>query len=403
MGKTPVKSSRRQKRKFPDPSILLCPNVPFWLRGLSPREIRGKTWWDRKRKGAYARFDGKCWACGAECPQRGLQAHEIYDYDYERRSAKLREIVALCPGCHSFIHDQFSEVWARQYRTTEKRKRVRRHAEAMDQRFCILKKNRLMEKWHHKDDAYWKSVWNHLADKCLAQGDLSRKTVRKLVESLACKTEESEWALSEMTIVGSYHEKLPRKTARRLIEAGLAILDGSLSENSPTYQVVRGLPNEVVASFMREHNHGWHLVVNGRKYRRNPDEAIWPLSDVSLSGNLDNFISGRITGRITCHGGRVGSGPLRIKVIDRKTNELVGLAAYQNVSKKMLRDGFFYHVLCSSEALSPRDKYLVRAVKKAPGKYLQGEASVTAVAKRRKYSVDIKLLDPRTRRKKQHK
>ena len=85
------------------------PNIPKPLHGTVPREIRGKSWWNKVRKAAYAEGDFKCWVCGVSKHfaryHRWLEGHESYDIDYEKGTVKLKEIVALCHSCHNFIHD----------------------------------------------------------------------------------------------------------------------------------------------------------------------------------------------------------------------------------------------------------------------------------------------------------
>lgn len=91
------------------PKILLHPNLPAPLHGLSPRSIKGQAWWDIQRRAAYAEKDFHCHACGihkslAKYAQQ-LEAHEQYTIDYEKGKMEISGIVALCPLCHSFIHN----------------------------------------------------------------------------------------------------------------------------------------------------------------------------------------------------------------------------------------------------------------------------------------------------------
>lgn len=108
------------------PELLLHPLIPPPLHGIAPRVILGQQWWDEQRKIAYAKHDHKCHACGIEgkaTKKKYLEAHEAYDIDYENFVVTLKEVVALCPYCHKFIHVgrllvQFREGYAsRQYTT----------------------------------------------------------------------------------------------------------------------------------------------------------------------------------------------------------------------------------------------------------------------------------------------
>ena len=98
---------------FTKPELLLHPNIPLPMHGLSPRAIKGQKWWDLKRREAYANNNYHCYSCGVFADfdterQRfrdlKLHAHECYDINYEQCFMELKEIVALCPFCHDYIH-----------------------------------------------------------------------------------------------------------------------------------------------------------------------------------------------------------------------------------------------------------------------------------------------------------
>lgn len=85
--------------------LLLHPNIPKPLFGVNPRSIKGTYWWDKTRKEVYA--TGVCAACEtpkAKIYKNRLEAHECYEVDYAQGIARVADIVALCPSCHSFIH-----------------------------------------------------------------------------------------------------------------------------------------------------------------------------------------------------------------------------------------------------------------------------------------------------------
>ena len=69
------------------------------------------------RKEVYALTDNHCAACGvhksqAACKQ-WMEAHEIYDINYNEGTATMTEIVPLCHFCHAFIHSGLLRIRAR--------------------------------------------------------------------------------------------------------------------------------------------------------------------------------------------------------------------------------------------------------------------------------------------------
>ena len=100
------------------PDLLCCPNVPKPLHGINPRTILGVKWWDYKRREAYHKANYCCCACGVSKQEadykQWLEGHEYYDLDYVNGTAVLKEIVALCYSCHSFIHSGRLYVMYRQ-------------------------------------------------------------------------------------------------------------------------------------------------------------------------------------------------------------------------------------------------------------------------------------------------
>jgi hypothetical protein len=90
------------------PELLFHSQIPKPLHGCAPRVIKGDEWWEEQKRLAESRSRFRCQACGvsknmAEVHQ-WLEAHEVYDIDWERGRMTLREVVALCHLCHSCIH-----------------------------------------------------------------------------------------------------------------------------------------------------------------------------------------------------------------------------------------------------------------------------------------------------------
>jgi hypothetical protein len=101
----PKKPKRPHKTK---PKLLLDSSIPRPLHGVNPRTIRGKVWWDRERKAAYAYNADHCHACGVHKRDAKLfswlEAHEIYTNNYAKHRTTFVGIVALCHCCHAVIH-----------------------------------------------------------------------------------------------------------------------------------------------------------------------------------------------------------------------------------------------------------------------------------------------------------
>ncbi len=101
-------------KRFMRPELLTHPHIPGGLAGVNPRSIMGREWWDEMRRDAYQRNNGHCFACGGfsgnDPYKPWLEAHECYDFDYDNKVMKFREVSALCHSCHSFIHS--GRLWA---------------------------------------------------------------------------------------------------------------------------------------------------------------------------------------------------------------------------------------------------------------------------------------------------
>lgn len=95
------------------PNILTCKRVPLPLWGVNPRSILVKideNWWNRIRLKVYESQGFHCACCGIhQKDQIGwvknqLDAHELYDINYQTGEMRLKAIVPLCKACHAGIH-----------------------------------------------------------------------------------------------------------------------------------------------------------------------------------------------------------------------------------------------------------------------------------------------------------
>lgn len=82
------------------------------LRSALPAEV-----WDRIRKKAYARANGRCMICGA--PTARLEAHELWEYDDERGIQRLNNVIAICRPCHEVIHIGRTQLMGREREASE--------------------------------------------------------------------------------------------------------------------------------------------------------------------------------------------------------------------------------------------------------------------------------------------
>jgi hypothetical protein len=60
--------------------------------------------WQKLRVWSIDRAGGRCEICGSRNGGRGLECHEIWEYDEETYTQHLRGLVALCRECHRAKH-----------------------------------------------------------------------------------------------------------------------------------------------------------------------------------------------------------------------------------------------------------------------------------------------------------
>jgi hypothetical protein len=124
------------KPKFKRPELLFHPPIPMPLHGVNPRSIMGKYEWDKLRREVYDINNDCCWACGVHRseaqPSPWLEAHELYDIDYKKGRMRLREIVALCPLCHKYVHlRRLAALVEQRKRQPKTYQRVKAHGDAL--------------------------------------------------------------------------------------------------------------------------------------------------------------------------------------------------------------------------------------------------------------------------------
>ena len=152
---------RPKANKQPRPEILLHPNIPKPMHEVSPRTIMGQAWWDIVRREAYLSTNYHCAACGVHKSQakkhQWLEAHEVYDIDYEKGTMTFVEIVPLCHYCHNCIHSGHMAMLVDAGEMTKKiMNEIKKHGE-------VVLKGIKKEKKELKSIAPW-SKWRMVFD-----------------------------------------------------------------------------------------------------------------------------------------------------------------------------------------------------------------------------------------------
>lgn len=69
----------------------------------NPRTIMGTKAWSEARTACYEACGRKCEICGADCPAGRMDAHELYEMDYERKTCTFVRLIGLCKKCHGGV------------------------------------------------------------------------------------------------------------------------------------------------------------------------------------------------------------------------------------------------------------------------------------------------------------
>ena len=76
--------------------------IPTGAFNFNLRSQFSKKAWDIIRKDAYQRADGKCSICNS--PSIRLEAHEVWEFNKEKKIQKLKDVIGICHKCHTVIH-----------------------------------------------------------------------------------------------------------------------------------------------------------------------------------------------------------------------------------------------------------------------------------------------------------
>ncbi len=76
--------------------------IPTGAFNFNLRSQFSKKAWDIIRKDAYSRANGKCSICNR--PTARLEAHEVWEFNKDKKVQKLIDVIGICHSCHTVIH-----------------------------------------------------------------------------------------------------------------------------------------------------------------------------------------------------------------------------------------------------------------------------------------------------------
>lgn len=111
-----------------------------------------KEEWDVLRKECYKKANYKCEICGGKGKKWPVEAHEIWEYNDDKKIQKLVRLIALCPACHEVKHIGFAKVKGREKEATEYLMKINNISENEADEYL---KN-VWEKWRDRNNYEWK-------------------------------------------------------------------------------------------------------------------------------------------------------------------------------------------------------------------------------------------------------
>lgn len=76
--------------------------IPKKSWGFSLANKLKKEDWDNIRRSVYRKYNFKCSCCGIS--EGRMSAHEVWNFDDDRKIQTLKDIICVCDKCHEVIH-----------------------------------------------------------------------------------------------------------------------------------------------------------------------------------------------------------------------------------------------------------------------------------------------------------
>jgi hypothetical protein len=63
-----------------------------------------KEVWDRLRRNSYRKANYRCEICDGVGAQHPVECHEVWVFNKQKKTQKLKKLISLCPACHEVKH-----------------------------------------------------------------------------------------------------------------------------------------------------------------------------------------------------------------------------------------------------------------------------------------------------------
>lgn len=84
--------------------ILNIEVIPQSTWGKNLRSMMSQYQWKKLSKSVRELADGKCDICCEDTEFSKLDAHEVWEWDFDTESQILTDVIAVCKPCHATIH-----------------------------------------------------------------------------------------------------------------------------------------------------------------------------------------------------------------------------------------------------------------------------------------------------------